>query len=85
MIDIGPGVSRFRVGDRVHLPLLHRQTHAFHEDLDTAPGQISPLPAGFQPEQWIFLALAGVALQAVHDAQPFLGLQRPKLIQGRRR
>lgn len=73
VIDIGPDVSRFEVGERVHLPLRHRQTHTFHEDLDTALGHVSPLPAGIQPEQASFLALAGVALQAVHDAHIKLG------------
>jgi 2-desacetyl-2-hydroxyethyl bacteriochlorophyllide A dehydrogenase len=73
VIEIGPGVSRFEVGDRVHLPFRHRQTHIFAEDLDSALGRVSPLPAGFPPEQGAFLALAGVALQAIHDAHIKLG------------
>ncbi|UCC52487.1 MAG: zinc-binding dehydrogenase [Anaerolineaceae bacterium] len=73
VMEIGPDVSRFEVGDRVHLPFRHRQTHTFPEDLETALGLVSPLPDGFPPEQGVFLALAGVALQAIHDAHIKLG------------
>jgi 2-desacetyl-2-hydroxyethyl bacteriochlorophyllide A dehydrogenase len=73
VIDIAPDVSRFEVGDLVHLPFRHRQTHTFHENLKTSLGCVTPLPDGFLPEQGIFLALTGVALQAIHDAHIKLG------------
>jgi len=73
VIDIAPDVSRFEVGDLVHLPFRHRQTHTFHENLKTSLGRVTPLPDGFLPEQGIFLALTGVALQAIHDAHIKLG------------
>ncbi|MEA3439569.1 MAG: zinc-binding alcohol dehydrogenase [Chloroflexota bacterium] len=73
VMDIAPDVSRFRVGDRVHLPYRHRQTHTFHENTVTLLSRVAPLPDGFSSEQGIFLALAGVALQAIHDAHIKLG------------
>jgi 2-desacetyl-2-hydroxyethyl bacteriochlorophyllide A dehydrogenase len=71
--EIAPGVSRFKVGDLVHLPFRHRQSHTFHEDTETAFGRISPLPDVLPAEQGIFLSLSGVALQAIHDAHIKLG------------
>ena len=50
MIDLAPDVSRFKVGDRVHLPLRHRQTHTFDENVETLLGPVTPLPDGFSPE-----------------------------------
>jgi 2-desacetyl-2-hydroxyethyl bacteriochlorophyllide A dehydrogenase len=73
VIEIAPGVSRFKVGDLVHLPFRHRQSHTFQEDDETAFGRVTPLPDGFPAEQGIFLALSGVALQAIHDAHIKLG------------
>lgn len=73
VIAIAPDVSRFKVGDQVHLPFRHRQTHTFHEDMRPMLGRITPLPEGLLPEQGIFLALIGVALQAIHDAHVKLG------------
>jgi 2-desacetyl-2-hydroxyethyl bacteriochlorophyllide A dehydrogenase len=73
VIDLAPDVSRFKVGDRMHLPLRHRQTHTFHENTETLLGRVTPLPDGFSPEQGIFLALTGVALQAIHDAHIKVG------------
>jgi len=71
--DLGPNVTRFKVGDQVHLPFRHRQTHTFNENTDTLLSRLVPLPAGFSAEQGVFLALAGVALQAIHDAHIKLG------------
>ncbi len=73
VFDVAPGVSNFKVGDRVHLPFCHRQTHTFHENTETLLSRITPLPAGFSSERAIFLALAGVALQAIHDAHIKVG------------
>ena len=71
--EIGPGVTRFQVGDLVHLPRSHRQTHTFAAEERTNFGLIEPLPPGLDPDRAVMLALAGVALQAVHDAHIKLG------------
>ncbi len=73
VIDVAPDVERFNIGQLVHLPFPHRQTHTFHENTTTLLSRIVPLPDGFLPERGIFLALAGVALQAIHDAHIKLG------------
>jgi 2-desacetyl-2-hydroxyethyl bacteriochlorophyllide A dehydrogenase len=73
VIDIGPDVKKFKVGDRVHLPFRHRQTHTFHEDTETLLSRITTLPAELSDDQAVFLALAGVALQAIHDAHIKVG------------
>jgi 2-desacetyl-2-hydroxyethyl bacteriochlorophyllide A dehydrogenase len=73
VIEISPDVSRFKVGDRVHLPFRHRETQTFAEKEETLLGPINPLPDSVSPEQGIFSALAGVALQAIHDAHIKVG------------
>jgi 2-desacetyl-2-hydroxyethyl bacteriochlorophyllide A dehydrogenase len=73
VIEIAPDVSRFQVGDRVHLPFRHRETHTFAENEETLLGPVIPLPDPFSPERGIFSALAGVALQAIHDAHVKVG------------
>jgi threonine dehydrogenase-like Zn-dependent dehydrogenase len=59
--------------DLVHLPFHHSQMHTFKVGQQTMVGKITPLPQGIEPEAAIFLALAGVALQAIHDAQIKVG------------
>jgi 2-desacetyl-2-hydroxyethyl bacteriochlorophyllide A dehydrogenase len=71
--DVGPDVTGFAVGDLVHLPFPHRETYTFRPDEPTWFGRPEPLPPGLDPDRAIVLALAGVALQAVHDAQIKLG------------
>lgn len=73
VVEVGAGVTSLRVGDLVHLPRAHRSTHIFPADLRTDYGSIEPLPAGVEPAHAACLALAGVALQAVHDAHIKLG------------
>ena len=73
VVEMGAEVSGFALGDLVHLPLGHRETHTFVAGERTSLGAIEPLPQGLEPEQAIVLALAGVALQAVHDAHIKLG------------
>ena len=71
--EIGSEVAGFKVGDLVHLPRHHRQTHTFAGGTQTTLGLIEALPAAVEAEQAVMLALAGVALQAVHDAHIKLG------------
>lgn len=73
VIEIAPDVSRFKVGDRVHLPFRHRETHTFAENEETLLGPVIPLPDRVSPERGIFSALAGVALQSIHDAHLKVG------------
>lgn len=71
--EVGAGVTNFKLGDLVHLPFHHSQTHTFKAGERTLVGSIEPMPAGLQPDAAVFLALAGVALQAVHDAHIKVG------------
>ncbi|MCD6291037.1 MAG: zinc-binding dehydrogenase [Anaerolineae bacterium] len=73
VVEVGDEVTNFRPGDLVHLPSPHQETHTFAEDYRTNLGPIEPLPPGLTPERAAFLALAGVALQAVHDAHIKVG------------
>jgi 2-desacetyl-2-hydroxyethyl bacteriochlorophyllide A dehydrogenase len=73
VVEVGSAVGGFAVGDLVHLPFSHRETHVFVAGQPTGLGAVVPLPTGLAPEQAIVLALAGVALQAVHDAHIKLG------------
>jgi 2-desacetyl-2-hydroxyethyl bacteriochlorophyllide A dehydrogenase len=73
VVEVGGGVTGFREGDLVHLPFSHRETHVFDPSQRTSLGAIAPLPPGLEPEQAAMIALAGVALQAVHDAHVKLG------------
>ncbi len=68
VIEVGEEVRDFQVGDLVHLPFSHRETHTFAADAQTSLGPVRPLPPDFPPERGVILALAGVALQAIHDA-----------------
>jgi 2-desacetyl-2-hydroxyethyl bacteriochlorophyllide A dehydrogenase len=69
--DIGSGVTAFKIGDLVHLPYPHRETHTFTEGQTSSLGDFFPLE--ISPEDAIVLALAGVALQAIHDAHVKVG------------
>ncbi|MGQ9851311.1 MAG: zinc-binding dehydrogenase [Aggregatilineaceae bacterium] len=71
--EVGPDVSGFAVGDLIHLPYGHSETHIARPTDPTMIGRIQPLPAAVTPEAAVMLALAGVALQAVHDAHIKLG------------
>jgi 2-desacetyl-2-hydroxyethyl bacteriochlorophyllide A dehydrogenase len=71
--EVGAAVSNFKVGDLVHLPFHHAQRHTFSTGEGTMIGDIAPLPAALEPDKAIFLALAGVALQAIHDAHIKVG------------
>ncbi len=67
--EIGTDVTTFQVGDLVHLPFGHGQTHTFDASVQTMHGPIKPLPAGFNPDRAVVLSLAATAIQAVHDAR----------------
>lgn len=71
--EVGAAVDTFRVGNLVHLPFHHSQTHTFRADQRTMVGGLMPMQPGLEPEAAIFLALAGVALQAIHDAHIKVG------------
>jgi threonine dehydrogenase-like Zn-dependent dehydrogenase len=43
------------------------------DDLGRQAGRVAPLPDSFVPDRGIFAALAGVALQAIHDAHIKVG------------
>jgi 2-desacetyl-2-hydroxyethyl bacteriochlorophyllide A dehydrogenase len=73
VVQVGPEVTSFQAGDLVHLPFSHRETHTFAQGDRTNYGVIAPLPAQLTPERAAVLALAGVALQAIHDAHIKLG------------
>ena len=61
-------LAGFAIGDLVHLPSNHRETHTFQAGVGAILGTIKPLLPGLEPDRAIVAALAGVALQAVHDA-----------------
>ena len=67
--EVGSGIDHLKPGNLVHMLLPHAQEHTFDPRDWPHRGRIDPLPAKIVPEQAIFLALAGVALQAVHDAR----------------
>jgi 2-desacetyl-2-hydroxyethyl bacteriochlorophyllide A dehydrogenase len=71
--EIGTDVTAFQVGDLIHLPFGHCQTHTFDAGVQTMHGPIRPLPAGFNPDRAVVLSLAATALQAVHDARIKVG------------
>lgn len=69
--ETAPDVTGFAVGDPVHLPLPHRETHVFGAAEMAAVG-VGPL-AGLEPERAALLQSIGIALQAVHDARVKVG------------
>ena len=73
VVELGPEATGFQVGDLVHLPNNHRETQTFSAGLSIGYGDIKPLPPGLDCERAIVLALAGTALQAVHDGHVKLG------------
>ena len=71
--EVGAHVHHLAAGDLVHMLIPHRDTHTFVPENFPYRGRIEALPAGVTPEQAIILALAGVALAAVHDARIKVG------------
>ncbi len=71
--EVGAQIEHLEPGDLVHLLMPHRETHTA-DPLDIPfHRQLEPLPPDLAPDDAIFLALAGVALQAIHDARIKVG------------
>jgi threonine dehydrogenase-like Zn-dependent dehydrogenase len=64
---VGPRVTRWQPGDRVHGNWPHRQTAMLPEEA------LYPVPVGVNPETMVFSDPARFALAAVHDAAVKLG------------
>lgn len=73
VIAVGSAVSEFAVGDRIHLPRPHRETHTFVPADIAKLEVVAPLPPDITPTQAIFLSTISIALQAIHDAQIKVG------------
>lgn len=67
VIEVGEGVTRFKVGDLVHGGLVHRPTNVARAE------RLYPLAPHMSPETALFSDPALFALNAVHDAELKLG------------
>lgn len=68
--EVAPDVAGFAVGDPVHLPLPHRETHVFRAAEMAARG-VGVLD--LEPNRAALLESTGIALAAVHDARIKVG------------
>ena len=68
--EASPDVTGFAVGDPVHLPLPHRETHVFNAAEMAARG-VGVLE--LEPDRAALLESTGIALAAVHDARIKVG------------
>ncbi len=73
VVETGARIEHLKPGDLVHLLYPHAETHTFVPFDMPYKGILQALPSHMKPEQAIFIALAGVALQAVHDARMKVG------------
>lgn len=73
VVEVGTAVTHLKVGDLLHMPLPHSETHTFVPEDVPYRGRIEALPPSITPDSAACLALAGVALQAVHDARIKVG------------
>jgi 2-desacetyl-2-hydroxyethyl bacteriochlorophyllide A dehydrogenase len=74
VVEVAPDVTDLRVGDLVHSPHNHRDELVVDvQRAMSAELPLSKLPPTDKPERGVFLALAGVALNATHDAKVKLG------------
>jgi 2-desacetyl-2-hydroxyethyl bacteriochlorophyllide A dehydrogenase len=74
VVEVGPGVTEVTVGDLVHTGTPHQEETVL--DLAVSLQATYPLvvlPTDERLERGVFLSLAAVALQAVHDAEIKLG------------
>ena len=74
VVEVGPGVTEVTVGDLVHTGTPHQEETV----LDVAASlqatyPLVVLPTDERLERALFVSLAAVALQAVHDAEIKLG------------
>jgi threonine dehydrogenase-like Zn-dependent dehydrogenase len=67
VVEAGSGVTRFKVGDKVHGGMAHRPMNVRPEET------LFPLAEGMKPEMALFTDPAIFALGAVHDAQIKVG------------
>jgi predicted dehydrogenase/threonine dehydrogenase-like Zn-dependent dehydrogenase len=66
VVDVGPGVTRLRAGDRVACA---GANWALHAEMVVVPEELCvPLPAGVSPEAGAFAMLGGIALHGVRRA-----------------
>ena len=73
LTEVGADVHHLIPGDLVHMLIPHRDTQTFVPENFPYRGRIDALPVDVTPEQAIILALAGVALAAIHDARIKVG------------
>ena len=71
IVDIDPGNTRFRVGDRVACAGTESAFHA--EYLALPDSLVAPVPAGVENWQAAYTTLCAIALHAVRQAEPGLG------------
>jgi 2-desacetyl-2-hydroxyethyl bacteriochlorophyllide A dehydrogenase len=74
VLEVAPEVTEVQVGDLVHTGTPHQEETVL--DLATSLRATYPLvrlPTTDRPERALFISLAAVALQAVHDAEMKLG------------
>jgi 2-desacetyl-2-hydroxyethyl bacteriochlorophyllide A dehydrogenase len=69
VVEVGPGVENFRVGDR----LFAKESHRTECLLDASNHQVLKLSRGTAAQDAAMLSLTAVALVAIHDAQIKLG------------
>jgi 2-desacetyl-2-hydroxyethyl bacteriochlorophyllide A dehydrogenase len=73
VVEAGAEVGHLQPGDLVHMLLPHAETHTFDPLHVPYRRRVEALPPGLATDDAILLALAGVALVAVHDARIKLG------------
>jgi threonine dehydrogenase-like Zn-dependent dehydrogenase len=74
VVEAGPGVAHVRVGDLVHTGTPHQDwTIVCLKAIADFGYPLTVLPPGSDPRPGIFVSVASVALQAVHDARIKVG------------
>jgi threonine dehydrogenase-like Zn-dependent dehydrogenase len=72
--EVDPDVTEVKVGDLVHTGTPHQEETVLDvADSLAATYPLVRLPTAVRPERALFISLAAVALQAVHDAEMKLG------------
>jgi 2-desacetyl-2-hydroxyethyl bacteriochlorophyllide A dehydrogenase len=74
VLEIAPDVDEVKVGDLVHTGTPHQEETVLNlAASQEATYPLVRLPTAERPERALFISLAAVALQAVHDAEMKLG------------